>query len=67
VITDGIIERANLDGEMFGDEGVERVLQETLGQPASVILKTLLDATAAHGGNRAWMDDTTALVITRDP
>ena len=67
VVTDGILEREDADGSMFGEEGVERVLRETLGKTAKEVLKTLLDATAAHGGNAAWEDDTTALVVTRLP
>ncbi len=67
VLTDGVIERRNLRGEMFGEEGVERIVREMHGAEANDILSRLIAASRDHGSGRPWADDTTAVVITRDP
>ena len=65
VVTDGVLERTNNQGEPFGDEGVERVVAPRAGQDASSILDALFAAAAAHGEGRPWNDDTTVVVVTR--
>jgi serine phosphatase RsbU (regulator of sigma subunit) len=66
VLTDGVIERKNLRGDMFGEEGVERIVRETHGAEAQEILSRLIAASKDHGAGRPWADDTTAVVITRE-
>jgi sigma-B regulation protein RsbU (phosphoserine phosphatase) len=66
VVTDGILERRDRDGNLFGDEGVERIVRGALGRTADEILEALFVACEAHGGGRPWSDDTTAIVLTRD-
>jgi hypothetical protein len=66
VLTDGVVERKNLRGEMFGEAGVERIVRETHGAEAQEILSRLIAASRDHGAGHPWADDTTAVVITRD-
>lgn len=65
IVTDGVLERANDEGELFGDEGVEAVVQPLAGREAPVVLEALFAAVTEHGGGRPWTDDTTAVVVTR--
>jgi sigma-B regulation protein RsbU (phosphoserine phosphatase) len=67
IITDGLIERANSTGVMFEEEGIEAVARELRGRPAHEILDAIFAAAKNHGGTLAWEDDTTAVVVTRDP
>ncbi len=66
IVSDGFLERANDEGDPFGDEGVESVVMPRAGQPAPAVLEALFAAAAEHGGGRAWLDDTTAVVVTRE-
>ncbi|HMB71428.1 MAG TPA: PP2C family protein-serine/threonine phosphatase [bacterium] len=63
--SDGVLERESPDGEMFGEEGIERVVRKNLGQPALVTLGALFDACRKFGAGKPWLDDTTAMVVTR--
>lgn len=66
IATDGLLERQNAAGAMFGDEGVEQVIASHFGRPASEILDALFAAALRYGDGRPWADDTTALVMTRE-
>lgn len=66
VVSDGFLERVNDEGEPFGDEGVEAVVTPRAGQDAGVVLEALFAAALDHGGGRPWLDDTTAVVVTRE-
>jgi len=65
IATDGLLERIDAKGEMFGEERVEEILEEMHGQPAGGILDKLLGAAKKHGGRRPWQDDTTVVVLSR--
>jgi sigma-B regulation protein RsbU (phosphoserine phosphatase) len=66
IVSDGVLERTNDDGEHFDEAGLERIVGPMVGQPASSILDALFAACLAHGRNRPWTDDTTAVVVTRE-
>jgi len=66
IVSDGVLERLNDAGEHFGEDGVESVVAPRAGEDAGTVLEALLAAANAHGDGRPWMDDTTAVVITRE-
>ena len=66
IVTDGVLERQSPTGEMFGEKRVEKIVARLCGRPAGEVLDALFEAADAFGDERPWMDDTTALVITRD-
>ena len=66
IVTDGLLERENRKGEMFGETRLERSVREVHGQKAPVILDNIFRAADKFGGNKRWEDDTTAVVVTRD-
>jgi sigma-B regulation protein RsbU (phosphoserine phosphatase) len=65
IATDGLIERMNVTGDMFEDEGIEAVARGLKGRTAEEILDGVFSAAKEFGGNRPWADDTTAVVIVR--
>ncbi len=67
LVTDGVLERMNDAGRMFGEDGVARVVEPRAGQPAEGILTELLEACRQWGRGRPWNDDTSAIVISRGP
>jgi hypothetical protein len=67
LVTDGVLERINDAGRMFGEDGVEKLVAPRAGQPAEGILTELLDACFQWGRGRPWSDDTSAIVISRAP
>ncbi|HET9888258.1 MAG TPA: PP2C family protein-serine/threonine phosphatase [bacterium] len=66
IVTDGLLERENRKGEMFGETRLERSVREVHGQKAPLILENILRYADKFGGNKPWEDDTTAVVVTRD-
>ncbi len=67
IVSDGVLERENKKGEMFGENRLERAVRETLGQGARAVLDNIFRAADKHGGGRPWGDDTTVVVVTREP
>jgi len=67
IATDGLIERTNAAGVMYGEERIGELVRELRGHPAEEILDTLFATAWKHGRNKAWEDDTTAVVVTRSP
>jgi sigma-B regulation protein RsbU (phosphoserine phosphatase) len=65
LVTDGLLERSNPSGAMFGDEKLEVTLGRVRGQPAAEVLDALFDAAKKFGRGAPWADDTTAMVIVR--
>ena len=65
--TDGILERHDETGAMFGQEGIEAALGDPRGLSAQEILDRLFEAAEAFGAPEPWDDDATALVIKRQP
>ena len=66
IVTDGLLERENRKGDMFGEHRIERSVREVQGQKAPVILDNIFRIADKFGGNKPWGDDTTAVVVTRD-
>ena len=64
--TDGILERHDDQGNMFGLGGIEAALGDPRGLSAQEILDRLFDAAEAFGAPAEWDDDATALVIRRE-
>jgi sigma-B regulation protein RsbU (phosphoserine phosphatase) len=63
VVTDGLLERVDASGKMFGDAGVERALASGPRGSAAEILANLFATADAHSRGRPVPDDTTAIVI----
>jgi sigma-B regulation protein RsbU (phosphoserine phosphatase) len=66
LLTDGILERRDRQGEFFGDERVRALVRQHQGEPAQVILDRLFEAALAWGNGRPWEDDATIVVVKRD-
>ena len=66
--TDGIWEAHNPDGEMFGKERLQRIVQAHADDSATVILDTVISALEAFRRSAVQDDDVTLVVIkiTRD-
>jgi sigma-B regulation protein RsbU (phosphoserine phosphatase) len=65
LLTDGILERRDRQGEFFGDERVRTLVRQHQAQPAQVILDKLFEAALAWGNARPWEDDATIVVVKR--
>jgi sigma-B regulation protein RsbU (phosphoserine phosphatase) len=65
LLTDGILERRDRQGEFFGDERVRAVVRQHQAEPAPVILEKLFEAALAFGNGRPWEDDATIVVVKR--
>ena len=65
MVTDGVLERLGPEGEEFGDQGLETVVAPLVGRPADEVLEAIFTAASDYGQGRPWVDDTTAVVITR--
>jgi len=66
LISDGVYESENLDGRMFGREGVEAVLRSPHNSMAA-LLETLLEAVRRHSAGVPQADDITIVLIARQP
>jgi sigma-B regulation protein RsbU (phosphoserine phosphatase) len=67
LVTDGLLEREDAAGNMFGEAGVLAVMEAQAGRPARDVLEAIFRAAAEYGGEQPWADDTTAVVIAREP
>jgi len=65
IVTDGLLERQDGSGEMFGDREMERIGERLAGRPALEVLDALFAAARDFGEQRPWADDTTVVVATR--
>ncbi|MFN0244298.1 MAG: PP2C family protein-serine/threonine phosphatase [Planctomycetota bacterium] len=63
--TDGIIERSDKDGVLFGCDGLTAAVQSALGSSSATILERVFAAAEAHGGGAPWDDDATVVVVHR--
>ncbi len=64
--TDGVIEVMNAGGEMFGVERLEDVLRQHAGRPSRQLVRAVVDATQAFASRRAYDDDFTLVIVTRE-
>ena len=67
VVTDGILEQPDDHGREFGEAAVERRVRDLAGKPAPEVLDALFGAAREHGGSRPWTDDTSAILVVRNP
>jgi sigma-B regulation protein RsbU (phosphoserine phosphatase) len=65
LVTDGILERRDRQGEFFGDQRLHALVRRHQPQPAAVILERLFEAALAWGDGRPWEDDATIVVVKR--
>ena len=63
--TDGVIERENDEGELFGLEGLRAWLSETAQTPAEDAVAELLHRLSEFGQSRPFEDDVTILLVRR--
>lgn len=61
--TDGIIERKDERGHLFGFEGLIEALEQLRGQPPDVVLRTLLQAADSFANGIGPADDVTLVVV----
>ena len=61
--TDGIWEARNPDGELFGKERLQQVIQTNSREPARTIALSILDAVEAFRGKDEQEDDLTLVVV----
>jgi sigma-B regulation protein RsbU (phosphoserine phosphatase) len=62
--TDGIIERASVADEQFGEDSLRRILTSGRGRPVQELLQEIFSAADAHGAG-AWGDDATVVLVKR--
>ena len=68
VFTDGVTEAANPQGDMFGEDRLQAVLQGAVGRGSAEIVKSVTAAIRRFIGPALPSDDVTMLAICRlDP
>lgn len=65
--TDGVTEVFNPDGELFGEERLCHVLEQSATAPADQIAARIVDTAQAFAGHAPLKDDFTLLVLQRVP
>jgi len=65
LVTDGIIEWANIEGEDFGQDRLQDVVRACRDMPAAAIIAELYQAVVKFGGSTPQLDDLTAVVVKR--
>jgi sigma-B regulation protein RsbU (phosphoserine phosphatase) len=65
LISDGVFEAENPAGEMFGTEGVERVLRDGPRGSMSDLMAKILQAVHVHANGHAQDDDMTLVLLAR--
>ncbi|MGI9264270.1 MAG: PP2C family protein-serine/threonine phosphatase, partial [Gammaproteobacteria bacterium] len=63
LISDGIYEYEDEEGQQFGQEGVARVIRENLEAPMTDVVTTLLRSARAFGGTAPQADDITIVLV----
>ncbi|MEP0203964.1 MAG: PP2C family protein-serine/threonine phosphatase [Halioglobus sp.] len=66
LISDGVYEFGNAAGQLFGQEGVARVLRENLDRSMAETGQSMLDELARFGDDSSQEDDITIVLIRRD-
>jgi len=67
MMTDGIIERRDRNGEFFGEDRLTQLIQRSLHLSAEDLLDVLFDTVVAWGGGTPWEDDATIVIVKRLP
>lgn len=65
MVTDGILERRDEDGEFFGEDRLKVLVRMSRSSSAQEILERIVGVTAAFGAERPWEDDATVVVVKR--
>jgi len=65
--TDGVFEAQNYSGEFFGEEQMLKTVQTELGHPVQTIQEALMSRLHTFVGGGPQMDDTTLVILSRDP
>ena len=65
-LSDGIVEAQSPDGDPFGFDQLEELLQKTTDRSPSAIRDVILEAVSRHSGTRPADDDRTIMVIRFD-
>jgi sigma-B regulation protein RsbU (phosphoserine phosphatase) len=61
--TDGILEAANVEGKMFGEEGIRKLLNDCRGKSSDDVTDRLLLQVEAYSGRKAFEDDVCIVAI----
>jgi phosphoserine phosphatase len=67
LISDGVYEYANPDGEIFGEQRVAEVFKSCHQLPMSDLTAKLIEAVTEFGGDAAQADDITLVLVRRLP
>ena len=67
LLSDGIYEYENRQGEQFGDEGVARVLRAHPGESMAQVLEAILAEVQAFADGAPQLDDVTVVLVRRLP
>jgi phosphoserine phosphatase len=67
LVSDGVYEFQDGSGDLFGEEGVARVLRAHRGEPMAQLLEALLAAVRAFARGAPQLDDITIVLVRRLP
>jgi len=67
LLSDGVYEYENREGEQFGDEGVARVLLAHRGESMAQVLEALLEEVKVFADGAPQLDDVTLVLLRRLP
>ena len=62
LLTDGLEETANLQGELFGTDRILEVVNKHRDMKAATIVKSVFESLEAFSGNAEQVDDLTMIV-----
>ena len=65
--TDGITEAASADGEEFGLDRLEKVVQEQAREPLVALAVAIETAVEVFAEERRFADDRTVVILRREP
>lgn len=66
VITDGVFETENVDGQMFETQAVTRIVEETCHMSCAETAQEILDRVDEYRGEAPQADDVTIVLLRRD-
>jgi sigma-B regulation protein RsbU (phosphoserine phosphatase) len=64
--SDGLVEAVSPDGEPFGYQRLEKVVEVSTDNPVSGLTTTILNALAEHADGTPAADDLTILIVERN-
>ena len=65
LFTDGIVERADRKGELFGKARLMELMRGVRNEPSDVIVEELFASLLLFGNGDKWRDDVTVVVVKR--